>query len=45
MNCNQDDKENIDTNRQIDIKNNAISTEFMNNIFFSKLKDVYIHPS
>ena len=45
MNCLDDDKENMDTNKPSHSKNKAISTEFMNNIFFSKLKDAYIHPS
>lgn len=45
MNCHEDDKENIDTNKPLQSKLKTISTEFMNNAFFNKLKDAYIHPS
>ncbi len=37
-------KENIDTNQKQQ-KGSVILTQFMDNIFFAKLKDIYLYPN
>ena len=37
-------KENIDTNQKQQ-RGNLILTQFMDNIFFAKLKDIYLYPT